>query len=33
MDDQQMKSSHAATSNEENHMAVSEEKTYMESSY
>ena len=33
MDDQQMKSSHVAKFNEESHMAASEEKTYMESSY
>ena len=33
MDDQQMKSSHVATSNEESHMAALEEKIYMESSY
>ena len=33
VDDQWMKSSHVATSNEESHMAALEEKTYMESSY
>ena len=33
MDDQQMKSSHVTTSNEESHMAASEKKIYMESSY
>ena len=33
MDDQRMKSSHVATSNEESHMTMWEENTYMESSY
>ena len=33
VNDQQIKSSHMATSNEENHMSPSEENTNMENSY